>query len=125
MFPGGLETLSTLLLALVVGCGLPALIYLAFRGKPTEKPTEKMAEEPKPSKPKAEPTKEELSKVVGYMDAFVHVPVPIKGYLYVPIDFLEEALKQTGYVPTQKTAPKPEPEKPSKPPGKPLIERVK
>jgi len=116
MFPVGLETISILLMALAVGCGFPALVYLAFRGNLREKSTGK-------SKP-AKPTEEALSKVVGYMDAYVHVPVPVKGYLYVPIDFLEESLKRTGYGPTRNAEPKPEPEKPSKPSEQTLIKRV-
>jgi hypothetical protein len=116
MFPDGLDQmLPIVLLALAVGCGAPALIYLAFHGNLREKPKEKA--EPK------KPTKEELSKVVGYMDAYEHMPVPVKGYIYVPIDFLEEALKRTGYVPAQKENAKSE-EASSKPSGKPLIRRV-
>ncbi|MEM3361431.1 MAG: hypothetical protein QXV85_09550 [Candidatus Bathyarchaeia archaeon] len=115
MFPDGSDQmLPLLLLALAVGCGSPALIYLAFHGNLREK---KEKAEPK------KPTKEELSKVVGYMDAYEHVPVPVKGYIYVPIDFLEEALKRTGYVPAQKETAQPELEA-SKPSGKPLIRRV-
>ncbi|MGB9671929.1 MAG: hypothetical protein ACPLZY_02145 [Candidatus Norongarragalinales archaeon] len=117
MFPDGLDQLlPTLLLALAVGCGVPALIYLAFHGNLREKPKPEKAEPKKP-------TKEELSKVVGYMDAYEHVPVPVKGYIYVPIDFLEEALKRTGYVPAQTEKQKPQ-EVASKPSGHPLIKRV-
>lgn len=116
MFPDGLDQmLLTLLLALAVGCGAPALIYLAFRGNLREK-TEKAEPE--------KPTKEELSKVIGYMDAYIKVPVPIKGYIYVPINFLEEALKRTGYVPAQTGNPKPLSEKQSKPSKHPLIKRA-
>ncbi|MGB9672190.1 MAG: hypothetical protein ACPLZY_03485, partial [Candidatus Norongarragalinales archaeon] len=95
MFPGDLTQLfPIIMLALAVGCGAPALIYLAFKGTLRK-------EEPE-AKPPEHP---QLGDLTGL------TPVFVKGYVFVPKEFLENALKQS---PSTMQKPSPKEESPGK-----------
>jgi len=102
------QMLPTILLALAVGCGAPALIYLAFKGK-SNKTTEKL---------QTPQTLSQTPQALGDIEDFV--PVVVKGYVYVPKTFLENALKTQHASPQQHATPK---QTESLEP-KPLIKRV-
>ena len=113
MIPSDLaQPLQTVFLALAVGCGSPALIYLLLKGsKPSENPAGKMES----LQPTIQPSKE-----LG--DVRQLVPVLVKGYVYVSRSFLELTVK------TPHPTAQPEQARPlgtAKQPGaKPLIRRV-
>ncbi|MGB9672488.1 MAG: hypothetical protein ACPLZY_05015, partial [Candidatus Norongarragalinales archaeon] len=109
VLPGDLaQMLPTILLALAVGCGAPALIYLAFNGK-TNKTTEKL---------QTLQTLSQTPQALGHIEDFV--PVVVKGYVYVPKTFLENALKTRQASPQQHATPK----QTESPDTKLLIKRV-
>ena len=117
MFPGGLtDVLPIVLLALAVGCGVPALIYLAFHGTLREG-KERVSEqsEEKPGKSEVPP-----SLFAGRKD-FVRLPALTEGYVYISKDILEmlvEEVSQKQAKPTEKQV------KPSGQEKPPLIRRV-
>lgn len=102
------ELLPTLLLVLAVGCGTPALIYIAFKGKPqseTRAHVEKPEAQAPPSegqvnvqrKPEAaaqmQPPAKQNQPDLGYMEGYY--PMIIKGRVMfcVPTETLLEMAK--------------------------------
>lgn len=91
MLPADLiQLLQTMLLALAVGCGVPSLVYLAFKGnlrEPDKKqPTTVEKTEPQPVETVKETDESTVDKI--------YTQLPIKGTLYVPKPILREAVKE-------------------------------
>jgi hypothetical protein len=117
MFPGGLtDVLPIVLLALAVGCGVPALIYLAFHGTLWEG-KERVSEqsEEKPEKSEVQP-----SLLAGRKD-FVRLPALTEGYVYISKDILEMLVEEALHKQAKPTEKQVKPSGQEKPP---LIRRV-
>ena len=117
-----LDALQTVLLALAVGCGAPALIYLATKG------TLRMEK-------KAEPKEDELSQneigshvsaeVLGFMRIEGSPPLPAKITVHIPVKYAEEIAAKLGYVKPKPSQPEQKPAKADeKPTAKPIIRRI-
>jgi len=127
----GLDALQTVMLALAVGCGAPALIYLAFKGTLRD---EKKAEpeeiefEPLPeSQQQLEPGSHVYASVIGFARIEDSPPLPARITIYVPVKYAEQIAEKLGWI---KPQPKPSqagqkpPKADEKPPAKPIIRRI-
>jgi len=111
--------LPIVLLALAVGCGVPALIYLAFHGTLWEG-KERVSEQSVEKAEKEEKSEVPPSLLAGRKD-FVRLPALTEGYVYISKDILEmlvEEASQKQAKPTEKQV------KPSGQEKPPLIRRV-
>jgi hypothetical protein len=128
----GLDALQTVMLALAVGCGAPALIYLAFKGTLRD---EKKAEpkeiefEPLPEsqRQQLEPGSHVYASVIGFARIEDSPPLPARITIYVPVKYAEQIAEKLGWI---KPQPKPSqagqkpPKADEKPPAKPIIRRI-
>ena len=136
----GLDALQTVMLALAVGCGAPALIYLAFKGtlrngkkaEPKETEFEPLPDIPTSTQRESqqqqlEPGSHVNASVIGFARIEDSPPLPAKITVYVPVNYAEQIAEKLGW-----TKPQPKPsqagQKPTKadekPPAKPFIRRI-
>jgi hypothetical protein len=131
----GLDALQTVMLALAVGCGAPALIYLASKGtlrrekhaEPQEDKQAELKEDKQQSQLQLEPGSHVYASVIGFARIEDSPPLPAKITVYVPVNYAELIAEKLGW-----TKPQPKPsqagQKPAKadekPPAKPFIRRI-
>jgi len=116
VFPGDFTNmLPMILLALAVGCGAPALIYLGFKGTLREN-KERISEQPERENVEKPPS----SRLADRKD-FLPLPALVEGYVYVSKDVLEMLIEEVSAKqakPTEKQVKSPGEEKP------PLVRRI-
>ena len=116
MFPGDLtDMVPMMLLALAVGCGAPALIYLAFKGKLRE------SKESKSEQADRENVEKPPSPHLGGRKDFLPLPALVEGYVYISKDVLEMLIEEVSAKqakPTEKQVKSSGEEKP------PLVRRI-
>jgi hypothetical protein len=135
----GLDALQMVMLALAVGCGAPALIYLAFKGtlrnekkaEPKEIEFEPLPDLPTPtqreSQQQLEPGSHVYASVIGFARIEDSPPLPARITIYVPVKYAEQIAEKLGWI---KPKPKPSqagqkpPKADEKPPAKPIIRRI-
>ena len=134
----GLDALQTVMLALAVGCGAPALIYLAFKGtlrdekkaEPKEIEFELLPDLPtstqRESQQRLEPGSHVYASVIGFARIEDSPPLPARITIYVPVKYAEQIAEKLGWI---KPKPKPsqagqKPKADEKPPAKPIIRRI-
>jgi hypothetical protein len=134
----GLDALQTVMLALAVGCGAPALIYLAFKGtlrdekkaEPKEIEFELLPDLPtstqRESQQRLEPGSHVYASVIGFARIEDSPPLPARITIYVPVKYAEQIAEKLGWI---KPQPKPsqagqKPKADEKPPAKPIIRRI-
>jgi hypothetical protein len=135
----GLDALQTVMLALAVGCGAPALIYLAFKGtlRNEKKAEPKEIEfEPLPDLPTSTPRESQqqqlepgshvYASVIGFARIEDSPPLPARITIYVPVKYAEQIAEKLGWI---KPQPKPsqaeqKPKADEKPPAKPIVRRI-
>ena len=111
--------LPIVLLALAVGCGVPALIYLAFHGTLREG-KERVSEQSVEKAEKEEKSEVQPSLLAGRKD-FVRLPALTEGYVYISKDILEMLVEEDLHKQAKPTEKRVKPSGQEKPP---LIRRV-
>jgi hypothetical protein len=118
MFPGDLtDMVPMMLLALAVGCGAPAIIYLAFKGTLRES-KERINEQPE--REKADKPQPPPSRLADRKD-FLRLPTLVEGYVYLSKDILEMLIEEAS---AKQAEPTEEQAKPSGEQKPPLVRRI-
>ena len=121
----GLDALQTVLLALAVGCGAPALIYLATKG--TIRMEKRNQPEENPQFQFEVGQSHVTASVLGFCRIEDSPPMPAKITVYVPIQYADQIAEKLGYVKSKPSQTEQKPakadEKPTAKP-KPIIRRI-